>query len=628
MDKVAELEARLNEIKDKYDNNLDNIGYIELEKVAHEIDDIRNEVQGVFQEYDDRIHREDNGRFRRAEYDISQLAELTTKINEIDDLCYDTANAIYAEANKKQIMFEGKLFRRNQIKTIARYYEFRIQNTEKHLDELRKMNSSKRNSTEIEIYESALEKYKNSYEELNNLSDELDQEIKIIREGGEIDYDKYLDTSEKSIKYMEEEGILKEPEKENIDKEVEEKISKNKIKQRLDEIIDKEKEFDVYRRGQDKSKTQDMQEEKDKDEEKINENNQSFEDKSYDFEKTNEKEVSDYSSNDKNTTSDSTNGNNSNTSEENKEVDITLPNEPMLNVPEENMEQSQAVVPKNKGKKPKITWKTVAAVAAGIGIGATVFFTTGPLGVGVMMTASGVAKRFIKNQEKKVASLTSLKNATSVRKIEEPRPGLLGAVDKFKNYIKSPEGLRDMRWMLNAAMITGAGLTVGQMAQQFYANASTPPVEPTVESVSAPTTDPNPLTMPEPIQTINPTPDTTVVDTVVENGLSYDNIKLGESVGEFNVDVGYGTSSSALSGTNAEVLNGNLINSTNSQFGRFRVFNPDGTRTIITDTGVSIQDLIDQGYDISQIAIDVTNNQGASQAWVNVSDLMGGGKGL
>lgn len=128
---------------------------------------------------------------------------------------------------------------------------------------------------------------------------------------------------------------------------------------------------------------------------------------------------------------------------------------------EENIElDDEPVMPNVKSNKPKITWKTILHVAAGIGIGAAVFFTAGPLGVGVMSLAGGFANKFLKQRRNEIARLNSLGISTKINTVVEPRPGIKGLVDRVKNKFRTEEGIRDMSWMINSAIITGTSLTV------------------------------------------------------------------------------------------------------------------------------------------------------------------------
>lgn len=276
------------------------------------------------------------------------------------------------------------------------------------------------------------------------------------------------------------------------------------------------------------------------------------------------------------------------------------------NPPEETEpEQEEApVMPIVKGNKPKVTWKTVAATAIGIGIGAGVFFAAGPLGVGIMSLAGGIAKKFINKKRKELASMQRVGGSQEVEEIREPKTGIKGAFARFKNYLKSEEGLRDMSWMINAAIITGVGLSVGSAIHNAV-NQATVPTEPI---------GPEPL--PEPV------PEPIVQEPDV---LGFEDIKIGSEVDGFNVTTGHDTAGWAVNNVNPETLASQYVNG-DSIFNRFAAINPDGTLGQVIDTqGLSLTEFCAQtGMDPSQIAVDVARADGASQAWISASELVSG----
>ena len=257
-----------------------------------------------------------------------------------------------------------------------------------------------------------------------------------------------------------------------------------------------------------------------------------------------------------------------------------------------------------KGNKPKVTWKTVAATAIGIGIGAGVFFAAGPLGVGIMSLAGGIAKKFINKKRKELASMQRVGGSQEVEEIREPKTGIKGAFARFKNYLKSEEGLRDMSWMINAAIITGVGLSVGSAIHNAV-NQATVPTEPI---------GPEPL--PEPV------PEPIVQEPDV---LGFEDIKIGSEVDGFNVTTGHDTAGWAVNNVNPETLASQYVNG-DSIFNRFAAINPDGTLGQVIDTqGLSLTEFCAQtGMDPSQIAVDVARADGASQAWISASELVSG----
>ena len=296
--------------------------------------------------------------------------------------------------------------------------------------------------------------------------------------------------------------------------------------------------------------------------------------------------------------------------------------------PEEPIEldDEEPQMPNVKANKPKITWKTVLHVAAGIGIGAAVFFTAGPLGVGVMSLAGGLANKFLKQRRNEIARLNRLGVSTKINTVE-PRPGIKGLVDRIKNRFRTEEGLRDMSWMINSAIITGTTLTVASTVNNLIqarnaAQATTPSVEPNVKP------DPTPVrTTPEPTP-IQPKPkpvQTTATPNVQQPVSQYDGIRIGEGVGDYNVSVGHISSDRAVMGLDTKPLLSQYVNK-DSIFGRFASVNPDGSiGQVINTNGLSIEEFCaTNGIDPSRVAVSVMDKAGADQAWISASELVSG----
>lgn len=287
---------------------------------------------------------------------------------------------------------------------------------------------------------------------------------------------------------------------------------------------------------------------------------------------------------------------------------------------EENIElDDEPVIPNVKSNKPKITWKTILHVAAGIGIGAAVFFTAGPLGVGVMSLAGGLANKFLKQRRNEIARLNSLGISTKINTVVEPRPGIKGLVDRVKNKFRTEEGLRDMSWMINSAIITGTSLTVASTINNLIQarNAAVPSVE------SIPQTNTSSV---EPKVTPEPTPLKATPKPVVEQSISqYDGIRIGEGVGDYNVSVGHISSDRAVMGLDTKPLLSQYVNK-DSIFGRFASVNPDGSiGQVINTNGLSIEEFCaTNGIDPSRVAVSVMDKAGTDQAWISASELVSG----
>lgn len=287
---------------------------------------------------------------------------------------------------------------------------------------------------------------------------------------------------------------------------------------------------------------------------------------------------------------------------------------------EENIElDDEPVIPNVKSNKPKITWKTILHVAAGIGIGAAVFFTAGPLGVGVMSLAGGLANKFLKQRRNEIARLNSLGISTKINTVVEPRPGIKGLVDRVKNKFRTEEGLRDMSWMINSAIITGTSLTVASTVNNLIQvrNTAVPSVESTPQT-NTPSVEPKVTPEPTPLKA-TPKP-------VVEQSISqYDGIRIGEGVGDYNVSVGHISSDRAVMGLDTKPLLSQYVNK-DSIFGRFASVNPDGSiGQVINTNGLSIEEFCaTNGIDPSRVAVSVMDKAGTDQAWISASELVSG----
>ena len=287
--------------------------------------------------------------------------------------------------------------------------------------------------------------------------------------------------------------------------------------------------------------------------------------------------------------------------------------------PEENIELDEDVpqIPNVKANKPKITWKTVLHVAAGIGIGAAVFFTTGPLGVGVMSLAGGLTNKFLKQRRNEIARLNRLGIKTKINTVVEPRSGLKGLVDRVKNRFRTEEGIRDVSWMINSAIITGTTLTVASTVNNIIQARSA--ATPTPETPRTPTS-PEPTVSPEPTP-IKATPQQTVQQPVSQ----YDGIRIGDGVGKYNVSTGHISSDRAVMGIDSKPLLSEYVNE-NSIFGRFASVNPDGSiGQVINTNGLSIEEFCAaNGIDPSRVAVSVMDKAGVDQAWISASELVSG----
>ena len=234
-----------------------------------------------------------------------------------------------------------------------------------------------------------------------------------------------------------------------------------------------------------------------------------------------------------------------------------------------------------------------------------------------MALAGGIANKFINKRRKEIAELNQLGLQSKINTVVEPRPGLKGLIDRVKNKFRTEEGLRDMSWMINSAIITGTTLTVASTVHNLIQahNATTPAaVEPTPNPEPAPN-----ITNPEP--TVTPSQPTPTVDPVSQ----YDGIRIGSEVGDYNVSVGHISSDRAVMGIETKPLLSQYVNG-DSIFGRFAAVNPDGSiGQVINTNGLSIEEFCAaNGIDPSRVAVSVMDKAGRDQAWISASELVSG----
>lgn len=273
-----------------------------------------------------------------------------------------------------------------------------------------------------------------------------------------------------------------------------------------------------------------------------------------------------------------------------------------------------------------VTPDKIAALVIGGAIGISVSLAFGHVGVMVMDLGIVLAKSKIKNQiiANQELEIKRLKGEIEAENIEQPSNALL---DKIKNskvgqYFQSKEGLQALSWGLNAALIAGTATEIGKT---IY-NAKVAPK--TTNSVTS--TPKAEAAAPEPqvtTQPATPTPEA-VTQAPTPATPNYEGIKLGNQVGGYNVSHGYDTASYAVNNINRESLLSNIVTK-DSVFKRFAILNQDGTvAQIINTPGTSLADLASQ-YGAENIAVDVANSSGVSQAWTTAADLINTvGKGL
>lgn len=275
------------------------------------------------------------------------------------------------------------------------------------------------------------------------------------------------------------------------------------------------------------------------------------------------------------------------------------------------LSDTDASMPVVKGNKPKLTWKTALAVAAGVGIGCGVFFGVGPIGVAAIPIAGMIAKHFIKKKRKALAEQQSLGMPSEIDQMEVPEGKIKKALFNMKKYFNSEEGLRDMEWLINSAIITGSALTIGSKIYSL------------VEAAKAPVVSTTPVSHASGVQVPDTSPTSGTTNSL------FDNIKLGGSVDGYNVSHGHLNALDASNGIDTKTLIGKYVNGDSSVFKRVFVNDGGVMSEIKVPNGTSLTDIISKyGYDPSQIVFDVSNKGGVSQAWISAEELTSGGMSI
>ena len=273
-----------------------------------------------------------------------------------------------------------------------------------------------------------------------------------------------------------------------------------------------------------------------------------------------------------------------------------------------------------------VTPDKIAALVIGGAIGISVSLAFGHVGVMVMDLGIVLAKSKIKNQiiANQELEIKRLKGEIEAENIEQPTNALLAKIKNSKvgQYFQSEEGLKALSWGLNAALIAGTATEIGKTIYSARVAPKTTNSVTSTPKAEAPAPEPQVTTQPA-----TPTPEA-VTQAPTPATPNYEGIKLGTQVGNYNVSHGYDTASYAVNNINRESLISNIVTK-DSVFKRFAILNQDGTvAQIINTPGTSLADLASQ-YGAENIAVDVANSSGVSQAWTTAADLISTvGKGL
>ena len=139
MDKVRELETKLNEIVARF-VNLEEIGFDDLNATWKEIDEVKQEASTLVEDLLVGATRQENGRFKSRsdiEFDIHEIAELTSSIDKLTDRAYSEIHRISIEERHKKDLFFEKGKRRNEVRQLIRTNNSMIASLEAEIKSLK-----------------------------------------------------------------------------------------------------------------------------------------------------------------------------------------------------------------------------------------------------------------------------------------------------------------------------------------------------------------------------------------------------------------------------------------------------------------------------------------------------------
>ena len=122
MDKVRELETKLNEIVARFDS-LEEIGFDDLNAAWKEIDEVKQGANTLVEDLLVGSTRQENGKFKSRsdmEFDVHEIAELTSNVDKLTDRAYSEIHRISIEERHKKDLFFEKGKRRNEVRQSIR----------------------------------------------------------------------------------------------------------------------------------------------------------------------------------------------------------------------------------------------------------------------------------------------------------------------------------------------------------------------------------------------------------------------------------------------------------------------------------------------------------------------------
>ncbi len=139
MDKVRELETKLNEIVARFDS-LEEIGFDDLNAAWKEIDEVKQGANTLVEDLLVGSTRQENGKFKSRsdmEFDVHEIAELTSSVDKLTGRAYSEMHRISMEERHKKDLFFEKGKRRNEVRQSIRTNSSMIASLEAEIKSLK-----------------------------------------------------------------------------------------------------------------------------------------------------------------------------------------------------------------------------------------------------------------------------------------------------------------------------------------------------------------------------------------------------------------------------------------------------------------------------------------------------------
>ena len=139
MDKVRELETKLNEIVARFDS-LEEVGFDDLNAAWKEMDEVKQGANTLVEDLLVGATRQPNGKFKSRsdmEFDVHEIAELSSNVDRLTDRAYSEIHRISIEERHKKDLFFEKGKRRNEVRQSIRTNDSMIASLEAEIKSLK-----------------------------------------------------------------------------------------------------------------------------------------------------------------------------------------------------------------------------------------------------------------------------------------------------------------------------------------------------------------------------------------------------------------------------------------------------------------------------------------------------------